>query len=171
MSVYGTVGDSQAAGSAALNEGIATAGAGSNNRSVFDANETYGFQLYLGTSTVDPQLLLFSVLGTNANTPGDTVLTGNNPYSLTIGQTVSESLDGVEFSVQGLLANGAIPFAANQDLLIRFTAGSGDTGGTSPAAEDSHNLQMQVVPVPAAVWLFGSGLLGLMAVARKRRKE
>jgi len=26
-----------------------------------------------------------------------------------------------------------------------------------------------VVPVPAAVWLFGSGLLGLVGIARKRR--
>ncbi len=28
---------------------------------------------------------------------------------------------------------------------------------------------VSVVPVPAAVWLFGSGLLGLAAVARRRR--
>jgi len=28
--------------------------------------------------------------------------------------------------------------------------------------------QVQVVPVPAAVWLFGSGLLGLMGLARKK---
>ena len=26
-----------------------------------------------------------------------------------------------------------------------------------------------VVPVPAAVWLFGSGLLGLIAVARRKK--
>jgi hypothetical protein len=27
----------------------------------------------------------------------------------------------------------------------------------------------QVVPVPAAVWLFGSGLLGLVGVARRKK--
>jgi hypothetical protein len=29
--------------------------------------------------------------------------------------------------------------------------------------------QVQVVPIPAAVWLFGSGLLGLAALARRRK--
>lgn len=33
------------------------------------------------------------------------------------------------------------------------------------------NLQASVVPVPAAVWLFGSGLLGLIGVARKKSVE
>jgi hypothetical protein len=164
------VGDSQAVGSVATNEGVATAGTGSNSRTVFDGNETYGIQLYKGTSTADPQLLQYSVLGTNANTPGDSPLIGNNPYSLTISQVVSEGFDGVEFSIYGLLASGAIPYIANQNLLIRISAGSGDTNATSSAAEDSHLLQMQVVPVPAAAWLFGSGLLGLLAAARKRRK-
>jgi len=29
---------------------------------------------------------------------------------------------------------------------------------------------MQVVPIPPAVWLFGSGLIGLVGIARRRRK-
>ena len=31
------------------------------------------------------------------------------------------------------------------------------------------NFELTAVPVPAAVWLFGSGLLGLVAVARRKR--
>lgn len=31
--------------------------------------------------------------------------------------------------------------------------------------------QAQVIPVPAAVWLMGSGLVGLVGVARRRRKS
>lgn len=33
------------------------------------------------------------------------------------------------------------------------------------------NISIEAVPVPAAVWLFGSGLLGLLGVARKRRGQ
>ena len=32
------------------------------------------------------------------------------------------------------------------------------------------NFQVQPVPVPAALWLFGSGLLGLAGVARRRKR-
>lgn len=32
------------------------------------------------------------------------------------------------------------------------------------------NLELQAVPVPAAVWLFGSGLIGLVAVTRRKRQ-
>ena len=39
-------------------------------------------------------------------------------------------------------------------------------GGFAPQWE----LHGTVVPVPAAVWLFGSGLLGLIGIARKNRK-
>lgn len=34
---------------------------------------------------------------------------------------------------------------------------------------DSFTMSAAVVPVPAAVWLFGSGLLGLVGIARRRR--
>lgn len=171
LSVYGTVGDSQPAGSIATNEGLANAGAGSNSRSIFDANETYGLRLYGGTTTSDPLLLAFNVLGANNGTDSLTGVTNN--YSLGITRAVSETNDGVEFSISGLFAQGALPyfsFTNPADLLIRFSAGSSDTNAVSALAEDSHLLQMQVVPVPAAAWLFGSGLAGLYAVARNRRK-
>ncbi len=32
-----------------------------------------------------------------------------------------------------------------------------------------HSGDVSTVPVPAAVWLFGSGLLGLIGVARRKR--
>ncbi len=31
------------------------------------------------------------------------------------------------------------------------------------------SMDVQAVPVPAAVWLFGSGLIGLVGVARRRK--
>ena len=41
--------------------------------------------------------------------------------------------------------------------------------GPFPGQEPSFNGVVSAVPVPAAVWLFGSGLLGLLGVARRRK--
>lgn len=49
-----------------------------------------------------------------------------------------------------------------------FYAGCVDIGGKNCTAAGSHIDGYGVVPVPAAVWLFASGLLGLIGVARKR---
>jgi hypothetical protein len=56
-----------------------------------------------------------------------------------------------------------------KDLFI-FTSGTngGDTAG-SWAAWAVHDGNVSTVPVPAAVWLFGSGLLGLIGVARRKK--
>jgi hypothetical protein len=45
-------------------------------------------------------------------------------------------------------------------------------GGVFEGFNFNFNLHgnMTVVPVPAAVWLFGSGLLGLAGVARRKKK-
>lgn len=40
--------------------------------------------------------------------------------------------------------------------------------GLNCAASTSHLTGYGVVPVPAAVWLFGSGLLGLIGIARRK---
>jgi len=63
-------------------------------------------------------------------------------------------------------------FSANFDVtLLTFT--SQDPTGTIPPNCDfdpSGNLcGAPPIPVPAAVWLFGSGLLGLVGVARRRK--
>jgi len=44
--------------------------------------------------------------------------------------------------------------------------GNGKTSGNETSTWES--IQITAVPVPAAVWLFGSGLLGLIAIARKK---
>ena len=42
-------------------------------------------------------------------------------------------------------------------------------GCTVDAYFDNISVNVEAVPVPAAVWLFGSGLLGLVGVARRRK--
>jgi hypothetical protein len=55
-----------------------------------------------------------------------------------------------------------------------FYNGLANTPAMMPASVPSHTLPgsgfgQTVVPVPAAVWLFGSGLLGLIGVAKRKR--
>ncbi|MDH5572730.1 MAG: lamin tail domain-containing protein, partial [Gammaproteobacteria bacterium] len=46
-----------------------------------------------------------------------------------------------------------------------YIYGLGDKG--TPGAMGSHDLNVSSVPVPAAVWLFGSGLLGMASLTRR----
>ena len=50
--------------------------------------------------------------------------------------------------------------------LITF---DGFNGPESPITGSTLAVDVKVVPVPAAVWLFGSGLIGLVGVARRKR--
>lgn len=53
---------------------------------------------------------------------------------------------------------------------IRLTIGDGYTPTTTSAVPSFiGTYNVATVPVPAAVWLFGSGLIGLVGVARKRK--
>ena len=45
----------------------------------------------------------------------------------------------------------------------------GDATGGGAGYNANFNFTAPAVPVPAAVWLFGSGLLGLVGVARRRK--
>ena len=57
---------------------------------------------------------------------------------------------------------------AGATLSFGFSATATDYNG-SAVFYDNLNFDRVVVPVPAAVWLFGSGLLGLVGVARRRK--
>jgi len=48
-----------------------------------------------------------------------------------------------------------------------WLSGSG-TGKVGFSYDDFHFTPVAAVPVPAAVWLFGSGLVGLMGVIRRK---
>lgn len=56
--------------------------------------------------------------------------------------------------------------------VVRYVGTINDPGGAFHNFASNWRLEgtMTVVPVPAAVWLFGSGLIGLVGVARRRRK-
>lgn len=62
-------------------------------------------------------------------------------------------------------------FGALGGIIIRTGSSSfaGDFSTDFTAVSSSSDTFAAVVPVPAAVWLFGSGLLGLAAAARRRQ--
>lgn len=167
IDVFGTVGDSRAVtDTTSLYE--KSFNAANANRSVFDSNEAYRIVLFDGTSISDPVLLSYLVTGQDAG--GDTGSYVTNPNSLVVTYAVSEFYNGVEFKITGLNALLS-PFGDSNpaNLLIFFGAESSDPVTLSQGAGDTHLMQTQVVPVPAAIWLFGSGLLGLVGASVRKR--
>lgn len=89
--------------------------------------------------------------------------------------------DAVVGGANVLLSDVISSMATSYDLT--FDVGPGATlgtylidvlfvGGDGPGAwADTASFDVRVVPIPAAVWLFGSGLLGLVGMARLRRHK
>jgi len=99
-----------------------------------------------------------------ANTLGGTVIftyTGQTP------QVIVEKADGW-YSVYDWLTQITDEGGGSYSFAREF--GSFDcTTVANCAAATSHVSAYGVVPVPAAVWLFGSGLLGLVGIARRKK--
>lgn len=119
--------------------------------------------------------LQFRVVGTGTNssrtmcTPGagSCEVTVNNITRLTlIGNPVFDDiyLDDGEVTTTSANTNPVepfTPFAGNWEYFSGINVGSGENlGGYYLISE---------VPVPAAIWLFGSGLIGLIGIARSRQ--
>ena len=93
-----------------------------------------------------------------ANTIGDL------DYDLSVPQDGAPNSDWTRMEVSGIAPAGT---AEAQILLIHILTEGTPNGGS--IWWDNANLTASPVPVPAAVWLFGSGLLGLVGVARRRK--
>jgi hypothetical protein len=83
-------------------------------------------------------------------------------YTFSSQDVTNEAMDSV-YNLSFMFAHNA------GDLVLNFSA-----AGLQGIADESwglDNVQVEVsaVPVPAAVWLFGSGLLGLIGIARRKK--
>lgn len=129
-------------------------------------------------------------LGTPASTGDLVTVTGSS-----VGDIV-DSLDFAGFSapisnfltIEGFQLDLTSLSIVGQSPAFLFLSGSGTLSGngfdptaatwslsaqTNPAdgAPTTYSMTIAAVPVPAAVWLFGSGLLGLVGVARRRNNS
>jgi hypothetical protein len=80
-----------------------------------------------------------------------------------------EKYDGA-YDIYTYMGGDSSPFSDSWDIAdaVRGTVGA-DCTEVNCNALTSHIAAYGVVPVPAAVWLFGSGLIGLVGVARRKR--
>ena len=93
---------------------------------------------------------------------------GGSSIAVSFGSSIDASATVNEWInigvVDALVPDGAVTV---QLTLITGPFGEGGPGGAPRF--DGAFLEITPVPVPAAVWLFGSGLLGLVGVARRRK--
>lgn len=99
-----------------------------------------------------------SAIGLTSSEIGDGINTGT--FSLTASDPLLIVLKTDSFNYQWYLFEGKTGF---------YDDGTWDASIVFEGKDLSHiSAYTTVVPVPAAVWLFGSGLLGLVGVARRK---
>jgi len=81
-----------------------------------------------------------------------------------LGQTDNRTLD----YVRGV-ANSYNGVAYGDLQIMRAYAYIGDTGGPSSGSVDINSITVTPTPIPAAVWLLGTGLVGLFGIRRKMK--
>ena len=102
--------------------------------------------------------------------PGTTQTLEYLNITFDIGKSIEFSLianldnDGVDITL--VFSN---PLSPTQSTLLDLSASKWSLGGTGiNNVFRSGGISLVAVPIPAAVWLFGSGLIGLIAVARRK---
>ena len=78
--------------------------------------------------------------------------------------------DGVTLDVEGIgAAAGSYNYVTGQGATGGIDSGWVDVYiGASTSTSTSSELVLASTPIPAAVWLFGSGLLGIIGIARRK---
>lgn len=114
--------------------------------------------------------------------------TCSNPGGASMGTGCTGSEMGYLFNVEGISAASpgpfsgiqdsslgywsATPFLSNSAWIFDFGTGIQSSGPANSPWRYAWAVQtgdVGVVPIPAAVWLFGSGLLGLLGLSRRKR--
>jgi hypothetical protein len=144
--------------------------------------------LLQNTTTLD-----FLPTGTRGSIVG--IGTGTGDLATVTGTSTGDIVDFLDFAsfsspitnfltIEGFQLDLSTLTIDGQSSLFLFLSGTGTLSGSgfdpTPASwslstqansgnPTTYSMTIAAVPVPAAVWLFGSGLIGLVGVARRRR--
>ena len=152
------------------------------------STQTFIITSTIGTVPIGPASLTSgSIDGSITDNPGPfggatiSTVSGNSLYTALIDGSAYETLLDDPFSVTvpgsggsadvgpadfGLPANSQLGPAITSDIGIRIQFSL--TAGDSVSFTSVFSVEETAVPVPAAVWLFGSGLVGLIGIARRK---
>lgn len=133
---------------------------------VAEDNELLAFMAVVSSSSIPATASIFHLLLDSPEiAPNDVIAFGDTSITNGINQNSLGSLtfnvfNGMDFYVAAEIdANAKNGFADGSNT---FTMQFDDATGLTAVA-------MSAVPVPAAVWLFGSGLISLIGIARRKQ--
>jgi hypothetical protein len=144
--------------------------------SAFSIFESGDYQLAGSGASVDAQGFFQATSNTNANG-----CTGAGPGTLNLCQgtatysagTLPDTANNIALWSMGGTINLADTVNWGSDTSVNLTIQNNLAAITTAAGEHAFiqkkfTIDIPQVPVPAAVWLFGSGLIGLIGVARRK---
>lgn len=136
---------------------------------IFDGGTSLNFgEIHADQAWMEETATWASVLGGNGTTFGtDTTLLGvANPEHITGWNYTDVTSSLSAWALDASLNNGwaFAPDGGNTGLMAFYTSEAGQAFRPTLTVE-----VVSAVPVPAAVWLFGSGLIGLAGVARRKK--
>ncbi len=121
---------------------------------------TTGLQEFLNGLQTDYQNGLSSLTGTETGTATETFASSETKYGFIGGPDLSTT-GSTAIKLFGFTGNGI-----NGGTLQSYILGSVTLAANGTLTITGNNTP---VPLPAAVWLFGSGLMGLVGVSRRRK--
>jgi hypothetical protein len=135
-----------------LNDGDSVTATGSFDDSLIGGN------IISGSGTIDVSAITNLVITVGSQTFTD--LDDNGTGSLIIANGAA---------IDGIGSAGFVYAGTNTNTNVFTSLASDDFVGNSDVLGVWNSFAMTAVPVPAAVWLFGSGLIGLAGVARRKK--